>query len=294
MFFIISGFVIFWTIEKMATPTDFVISRFSRLYPVYWFFIIFTFTVVHICGLPGREVSLTNAIINLTMVQGAFRIPHVDGVYWTLLVELRFYIIMFLLFRFRLLDRISEFGLLLILIGLFVFLWSCCLGENIIIKIIRTLFLSSYWHLFFAGICFYKQYRNGVSCRETILVLLCAAYSYAVGGREEAIFVSIFFIVFYLMLFGFLKNIVSKPMVILGTISYSLYLVHQNLGYILIRKFYSLNIIPELAILLAVLVSLIVAYAANILIEIPSMLLIRKFYKKIRENQLFRLRLNME
>lgn len=36
LFFIISGFVIFMTLEKTARPLDFVVSRFSRLFPAYW------------------------------------------------------------------------------------------------------------------------------------------------------------------------------------------------------------------------------------------------------------------
>src|SRR4030095_2287642 len=36
LFFMISGFVIFMTIEKTRTAMDFVVTRFSRLYPAYW------------------------------------------------------------------------------------------------------------------------------------------------------------------------------------------------------------------------------------------------------------------
>ncbi len=36
LFFGISGFVIFMTLEKTQRLRDFVVSRFSRLYPAYW------------------------------------------------------------------------------------------------------------------------------------------------------------------------------------------------------------------------------------------------------------------
>jgi len=36
LFFMISGFVIFMTLERTQRATDFVVSRFSRLYPAYW------------------------------------------------------------------------------------------------------------------------------------------------------------------------------------------------------------------------------------------------------------------
>ena len=36
LFFLISGFVIFMTLERTRTAADFVVSRFSRLFPAYW------------------------------------------------------------------------------------------------------------------------------------------------------------------------------------------------------------------------------------------------------------------
>ena len=36
LFYVISGFVIFITLDRCRTVTDFAILRFSRLYPTYW------------------------------------------------------------------------------------------------------------------------------------------------------------------------------------------------------------------------------------------------------------------
>lgn len=52
LFFVISGFVIFTTLEKMSRPMDFVVSRFSRLFPVYWAAIFLTLSITHALGLP--------------------------------------------------------------------------------------------------------------------------------------------------------------------------------------------------------------------------------------------------
>src|SRR6218665_1067637 len=95
LFFILSGFVIFMTLERASRPMDFVVSRFSRLYPAYWFSVALTFAVVAWLGLEGKSVSPGAAIGNLLMFHSLFHIPHVDGVYWTLEVELLFYCRMF-------------------------------------------------------------------------------------------------------------------------------------------------------------------------------------------------------
>src|SRR5882672_9968995 len=96
-FFIISGFVILMTLEKTQRPLDFVVSRFSRLYPAYWAACILTFTLVKLFPLhiPGREISFMDALINMSMLQNWFDIKNVDPVYWTLAVELSFYVAMF-------------------------------------------------------------------------------------------------------------------------------------------------------------------------------------------------------
>ena len=106
LFFIISGFVIFMTLEKTARPLDFVVSRFSRLFPAYWAAIFLTFSICHLLGLPGKLVSTGTALANLAMLHGLFGVGHVDGVYWTLEVELLFYCGMLLLYRLKWLDRL--------------------------------------------------------------------------------------------------------------------------------------------------------------------------------------------
>src|SRR5262245_34438087 len=95
LFFIISGFVIFMTLERTRRPMDFVVSRFSRLYPAYWTCVAITFAVTHWLGLPYKTVDLLSALANFTMIQGFWGVPHVGGVYWTLEVELLLYAGMF-------------------------------------------------------------------------------------------------------------------------------------------------------------------------------------------------------
>jgi peptidoglycan/LPS O-acetylase OafA/YrhL len=66
LFFIVSGFVIFLTLDKTTHALDFIVSRFSRLYPAYWIGVTLTFSVVYIYSLDGREVNFQSALINLT------------------------------------------------------------------------------------------------------------------------------------------------------------------------------------------------------------------------------------
>ena len=91
LFFVISGFVIFMTLNRSANIRAFAVSRFARLYPVFW-------TAVGIAvaarALDGKlRMSSGDILANLTMVPELFGAPFVDGVYWTLFYELIFYIL---------------------------------------------------------------------------------------------------------------------------------------------------------------------------------------------------------
>ncbi|UFU07526.1 acyltransferase family protein [Ruania halotolerans] len=93
LFFVISGFVILMTAEGRGWRY-FIASRVARLYPAYWAAVLATSALLLLMWNPGRAPGLGQIAMNLTMVQAAFEVPHVDGVYWTLWVELKFYLLM--------------------------------------------------------------------------------------------------------------------------------------------------------------------------------------------------------
>lgn len=97
LFFVISGFVIL-TSAWRRSGREFVASRVSRLYPAYWLAVLLT--AVLRAFWPGFEArSFQEVLVNLTMLQDPLGVPRVDGVYWTLWVELQFYVLMLLFIR---------------------------------------------------------------------------------------------------------------------------------------------------------------------------------------------------
>ena len=92
LFFIISGFVILWSAQGRS-PVAFAISRFSRLYPIFWVAIAATSAVLWHHG----TITVRQMLLNSTMVSGYLGVDYIDGVYWTLQVELKFYVVIFLL-----------------------------------------------------------------------------------------------------------------------------------------------------------------------------------------------------
>jgi len=92
LFFLISGFVITLS-ARGRTARQFAVGRFLRLYPAFWIAVAFTATITVLIGAPKFHVSAKEFVLNLTMFPGMLGVPLVDGVYWTLLCEIEFYLL---------------------------------------------------------------------------------------------------------------------------------------------------------------------------------------------------------
>lgn len=104
LFFFVSGFVIPFSFPDSATPIrDFTISRFFRLYPAYWTSILIGLITMPL--LDGKTYPLSQILMNVTMFQTFVNVPNLWVIYWTLAIELIFYIGCTVLFAMGLLNR---------------------------------------------------------------------------------------------------------------------------------------------------------------------------------------------
>ena len=246
LFFIISGFVILLS-SYGKTAADFVISRMVRLYPAYWFCVTATFIVILLLGAPRYEAGFVQYLVNLTMIHGFIGFDSIDGVYWTLMVELKFYFIIFGLIIFKQIKRVKYYlGLWLLLAVVMTFYDVKYLG----------FFLFPEWSYYFiAGACFYLIHKEGK--KPYFFVLLAITYAMAIYyaletiGRLEAHFpgefhasviifsISIFYGLFYLIATNQSKWFNRPGFLVIGALTYPLYLIHENVGFILFNVFSS-------------------------------------------------------
>lgn len=264
-FFVISGFVISYTLENTANLSSFFKNRFIRLFPPLLLCTLITYGVAALLD-KGGDVPFAHQPVNLlpslTMINPALwtylihrPVAWINGSYWSLWVELEFYFIAAILYFSA---RGSFFRNLLVTtivvtivkyIPPVVLHFAAGTAYRSVMpffaswKTITGLFkIVFYLPWFTLGALFYQWYK-GVrwwadrQLRLLVLIVLCLQYTdlYIYSGWVLQICISIFFLVLiykreYL---GFLDLPVFKR---IGVISYSMYLIHEVIGILLLLK----------------------------------------------------------
>lgn len=126
-----------------------MISRFARLYPAFWTALLLAAILVPING--GPIASAATMLANATMLPVLFGAPLVDGVYWTLVYEIVFYLFAACFFLTG--SRKSEFACLgWLLAAVLAMAWA----PYVVMKAIA----APNAHLFAAGVMIYRLRQN--------------------------------------------------------------------------------------------------------------------------------------
>ena len=279
LFFLISGFVIFMTLERTRTARDFVVSRFSRLFPAYWTALAITAAVVYTLGMPEQKLPLRDLLLDLTMVQEILGAEHLDGSYWTLGVELFFYAQMLVWFMLGLLPRIR-----IIIVGWLLLAIAYGLMRKAGLHFsysVREALILQHIPFFAIGILFYRIHsRAGPHRADEILIGLCLA---TIGIAYAPVYLAAgcaCVAVFWLFVTGRLRWLRAAPLAYLGTISYSLYLLHQAIGFVLINRMERNGIAPLAAVVIAICAIFVLATALTYLVERPALRWIRSAWRQ--------------
>ncbi len=280
VFFVISGFVIVMTLERTERPFDFLVARFSRLYPAYWTAILVTTAALWLLSFP-EQPSLREIAVNTTMLQPFFRVPSVDGVYWTLAVELNFYALAFAAYCAGALPRVDRLLVAWLALSALYFspLWAAHVAPWPFSGVAAKLLLLQYAPFFATGVAFYRLYRReGGRAWNWTIIAAAFCLSLVTQPAYPTLLLGLTCLAMAKFVRGSFALLRWAPLTFLGTISYSLYLVHQNIGHAIMLRLLQHGWSEPLRIAAATAAALLIAIAMSFLVEQPAMRAIRRKY----------------
>ncbi|WP_338413285.1 acyltransferase [uncultured Sphaerotilus sp.] len=281
LFFIISGYVVFSSAQGM-TVRAFVASRVARLYPAYWVAVCMTAGLAWALASPLFSVSPRDVLINLTMLMHLLPlrlgVELVDGAYWSLGVELQFYLMIVVVLWTGSMARIEALLMGWLLLSLVDFMRRMYLP---------TLWLALDWApLFSAGIVFRLVRQDGLTRQRYLLLwcslLLALAYGTAPdqlargaadgSSRNSWVVAGLllsFFGVFALIAARRWQLAASGLTKAAGLLTYPVYLLHQNIGYMLLAAWRGSGLSLPVRVTGVLLVVSAAAWVLHVVVERP-------------------------
>ncbi len=290
LFFMLSGFVIMLTAERNQSAIEFGIGRFVRLWPT--FFICCALTTIFLILFPiGPPITLSTFLINLTLQPGLVKTVPIDGVYWSLHVEVQFYMIFAIIIGLNQVKRaVNWFSLFTICCIIYQLLLIIHGSDNFVHYYIG---LIRHAHIFLSGIFCYRFFQTK-NFRYIFYIALASVgvltshwmrhYTFDMLTHYISYWVFIILILYSAIIGGrFLKNSVLQ---FSGKISYALYLLHMMIGFTLLHQFEKIGIAPKfgvgIVIILVILLSSLVTFFVDIPLRKPLKSLLTQYAGKVR------------
>lgn len=295
IFFVISGFTVAKTFLEAKTYSDYLTRRAARILPLYWL-VISVATALWWSGYfsypdwmesLGAKPDFYNFFMHLSMVSYLdYRVANsLAGVEWTIPVEVFWYVMLpFCLGFTRTPGRlIMAIIFVLMLTAVMSYLSKITFGTVLPVKWSPI----AHGHLFFIGAAAYflrKKFENTHLARAQYWIGGAALFFIVgvvvdFGGRAEvlALGTAIFIVVLTPERSRTLNRMLTaRPLLFLGTISYSLYLTHWIIFHIL----NDISALPDdgvLRFLLVYLVTILISSVTYFLVERPTNMIGHQF-----------------
>ncbi|MFP3502338.1 acyltransferase family protein [Burkholderia sp. SIMBA_062] len=276
LFFLISGFVIPFSLDKMR-PGRFLLARACRIYPTYIACLMLGLFGAWLSSLYWHHpftVKGEEFLYNALLIQNIKGTTSLDLVNWTLSIEIKFYIVMAALAAVGAHRHVRAF---LALSGAIVIANYFAPRGSAGFALVRDLAFMPYMLI---GTVINLHMRGNLTARQALASIAglaamfhCIAFFANIAGRPMPISLDIYQLNIAAFALAYVARDKFRPNRIvdfLASISYPLYAVHSIVGYATLRASMSLGVpeLPALFIAVALVVSL--AYAVHRLIELPS------------------------
>jgi len=246
LFFIISGFVVTYTLSKSKNAKDFILKRITRIYPALWIIlpIVYLFQLLTpysnlkdrstISNLLGSMTLIPPTILNLSDL---ISFDWLTLVLWSLKVEMIFYIVCAILYNYLSHQKVVSFisyicGASSLLLILDYELQLDNVYFNSIVKLMLALGFN-YLPWFTIGMLCYKQ--KILLSNELFKIIFFSGLAIITTRSDRLIYsavsASIVILLFLITIFiKFPKIFKNQFIQKLGVSSYEMYLIHQGVG----------------------------------------------------------------
>lgn len=291
LFFLISGFVIPYSLHRYSVKS-FLLLRFCRIYPMYW--VALAISVLSLYLFHGRQFVIGGAdiLVQMTLMRDLFWTQSLDGISWTLEVEVKFYL--FCALCAGLIDEAKLKKLVIIFFFLMAASLLCSNSQRAAITSLGALQLSAPWYglahalaLFFMYLSFmfigtvYNWHQRSLLTKRAFIcaqLLLFSGFMILWSQSElraeflEGCTSYFLALLVFALCYAYRNNFPSIPALIwLGNISYPLYAVHSVVSYtVLYWLVFVRHVMPSLAITVVVLVAFTLALILHKFVELPS------------------------
>jgi peptidoglycan/LPS O-acetylase OafA/YrhL len=245
LFFMISGFVIMMSAQAESVG-KFIVSRLTRLYPAFWICCSITFLAILLSETVRFPSSSQTYLINMTMLAGSTGTKFLDGSYWSLAIELKFYFLVALVILTGQINNAEKL--------VYAWLLVAVVAQFVKLPWVETKLIIRFAPYFAAGAIFYFiRSHGGTPLRWVAIVTswLLALDRALVNCAEQTqhynvphsvtvvcMLTTLFFVVFAAISLRRTGALGRYRWPMLGAITYPLYLIHQTVGYLLITEFY--------------------------------------------------------
>lgn len=294
LFFVISGFVITLSLAGQPGPWRFALKRLARLWPGLAVCSILTFAFIHSVdssfsrevqgGLSGFAASWT--FTSQRFWHSAFGFDgYVDVVYWTLAIEIRFYLLAAVIFWLAPAGHFAAAAPLVLLMMQSLFAAVQFAVPGLVPQVVvETLFLACA-HLFAAGITFAAVYAGARGKRQAALLFWSFAIAfYRAEDSWEAAFLALIFLAVAACALRWrtARLLAWRPLADLGVISYPVYLLHNYIGVTLLSLLppglpYAVYVLAAGLVLAGI---VLLSTAVHHLVELPAQQAVRSFLER--------------
>jgi peptidoglycan/LPS O-acetylase OafA/YrhL len=267
LFFIISGFVIYFSLGRGIK--EYIVGRFLRLYPLFWVCCTITFLVTVFFN---EAVPFKKYLLDMLMFNDGKIATMVDGSYWTLTFELLFYFYIGVFVTIFSTKHLEWFYVAWLFIAFFGFFFY--VDQHIVMKLLSIRFAPYFVFGGMLALCVdrWKTSTSELKFMYSSVLLFAAVMPLYVSSSllaqqgtitnftgsfdsGEMRIVESFFIIVPLFVFGsyfFQSKRFKDICFLLGGITYPLYLLHWKIGKTILSPYTDYGKVTTLSILFAI------------------------------------------